>query len=196
MASDNCRACGAALEPGAVRCPHCGERSGAPLSRLWILTFFVLGVVIGLLLLVLQGGQLPPATGFRLPWSGAASGEATAPPAPAPIRARPQAVTRAPMSAAQSDGRVVVAPMRCDRKAARQVQEKARELATLSVQGGGLLLQLGAGWEYYSPGLRRSFVETFAAADHCLLGDGRSIRFTFRGAEVAEVTAEGAVRMR
>jgi hypothetical protein len=152
----------------------------------------VLGVVIGLLLLVLQGGQLLPATGLRLPWPGATSGEVSPPPASAPIRPRPQAVT----TAADSAGRVVVAPMRCDRKAARQVQEKARELATLSVQGGGLLLQLGAGWEYYSPGVRRSFVETFAAADHCLLGDGRPIRFTFRGDEVAEVTAEGAVQMR
>jgi hypothetical protein len=86
--------------------------------------------------------------------------------------------------------------MQCNREAAQGVRDKASELAEISVQGGVLQLHLGSVWEFYTPGLRRSFVEAFAEADRCLQGDGRPIRFSFRGSEVAAVSAGGAVEMR
>jgi hypothetical protein len=90
----------------------------------------------------------------------------------------------------------MLVPMQCNREAAQGVRDKAGELAQMRVQGGVLQLYLGGVWEFYTPGVRRSFVETFAEADRCLQGGGRPIRFSFRGSEVAAVSAEGAVEMR
>lgn len=194
MASDNCRVCGGVIEQGAASCPHCGARLGGGMSRVWVLTFFVLGVVIGLLLLVLQGGRLPAWIDVQWPFTPT---EVVAPqkgPARVIHVPRQDSGSVVPRPAPATD-KVIVAPMQCNREAAQGVRDKASELAELSVQGGVLQLRLGSVWEFYSPGHRRSFVEAFAEADRCLQGAGRPIRFSFRGAEVASVSAEGAVAM-
>jgi hypothetical protein len=165
----------------------------------WILTFFVMGIVMGLLLLILQGGQLPswfnrlqpPDTIEETPQQSGAALPRVAPRPPS----RSGSIVVAPLPA-KGAAKVVVAPMRCDRETARAVQEKASELATITLQGGVLVLRMGRAWEYYSPGHRRGFVEAFAEADRCLQeGTARPMRFSFRGAEVASVSADGAVEM-
>lgn len=208
MSTESCQVCGGTIERGDVRCTHCGARRGRSVSRVWVLTFFVMGVVMGLLLLVLQGGH-PPAW-FAVSWPDFSAEEVASQP-PAPPQGESASASRAsrPASRPARDStnaavasspavsdRVIVAPMQCNREAAQAVHDKASELATLSLQGGVLQLYLGRAWEFYSPGLRRSFVETFAEADRCLQGVWRPMHFSFRGAEVATVSAEGAIEIR
>jgi hypothetical protein len=89
-----------------------------------------------------------------------------------------------------------VEPLRCDRKAAREVYEKAMTLASIREQGDGVLLDLTREWEFYRPGHRRGFVEAFSKADRCLHGGYREIRFSYQGREVANVSTSGAVEMK
>jgi hypothetical protein len=154
----------------------------------WVLAFFVMGMLMGLLLLLLQQ-QGEPSSWLAFDWPGnVVVGEIaqkvgqTTKPKPEP---RPEPVNSSK-----------VEPMRCDRAAARAVRDKARELATISEKGDALQLRLGGEWEYYLPGHRRGFIEAFAEADRCLQGNGRVIRFIFRGEEVAAVNAEGAVELK
>jgi hypothetical protein len=199
MARDNCRLCGGVIERGAANCPHCGARLGFTVSRVWVLTFFVMGIVIGLLLLILQGGLLPFWSGMSLSpditKETQQQSESSKARVAAPPPSRPGNDSVGPLPAV-STAKLVAAPMRCDREAARAVHEKASELAMISLQAGVLQLRLGSAWEYYSPGHRRGFVEAFAEADRCLQeGDARPIRFSFRGSEVASVDTAGAVEM-
>jgi hypothetical protein len=173
----------------------------------WVLTFFVMGVVIGLLLLVLQGGQ--PPSWLTVSWPHFAREDV--PPSPAVVMQREpvrgseasrhtnrldhKVTNGAAAPLPEEPGRVIVAPMQCNREAAQAVRNKASELATLGLQGGIVQIYLGRAWEYYTPGHRRSFVEAFAEADHCLQGEWRPMRFSFRGAVVATVSVEGAIDM-
>jgi hypothetical protein len=137
----------------------------------WVLAFFVMGMLMGLLLLVLQqkDGLLWRQTKEKLGSVGL------------------------PLAA---DSREKVEPMLCDRQEAEAVYEKARSLATIIERDGRLQLRLGGDWEYYTAGHRRGFVEAFAEADRCLQGSFRPIRFSYRGEEVATFSAEGALQMK
>lgn len=212
MGRQSCRACGAALQRGETSCPHCGARVEPVVSRLWVLAFFVMGVMIGLLLLVLQEGGLGAAiSALKQEPAVASKSVAVTSPAKAPAKTqakqkprKPPAPTPTPESA-QGRGEVepppasasaVVEPLKCDRAEAHAIRDKARTLALISEQGDELTLQLNENWAYYSPGLRRSFAVTFADADRCLSGRARVIHFSFRGEEVALVSREGALEMK
>ncbi|MEN8170626.1 MAG: hypothetical protein ABFS08_10430 [Pseudomonadota bacterium] len=201
MSEINCETCGRSIDGKAAVCPHCGVRRRRGISRVWVLAFFVMGILMGLLFLILQQGESPSWLEFdrsekvALEDVDQIAGEATRP--QSKPRPRPQLEPKSHMgSKPHTPQATSVEPMLCDRKAAQAVRDKARSLATISEQGGILMLRLGRAWEYYSPGHRRSFVQAFADADLCLQGQARAISFSFRGEKVAMVNAEGAVEMR
>ncbi len=202
-----CRACSAELPYGANRCPTCGMVQAPAISRVWIMVFFVMGILIGLLLLVLEQGGKDP---WRLPAQPATPAKS------AQLEPRPYS---APKAAKTTDKPVVgkqttsgkagskpaedetmqqptIAPLRCDRKAAMQVRERARSLASISEQENRVQLVLTRDWAYYSPGHRRGFVEAFSEADRCLHGQFRELHFLYQGHEVATVSNVGAIRMK
>lgn len=209
MLTESCPSCGGVVGQGVERCPHCGARLRSPLSRAWVFAFFVMGIVIGLLLLVLQQGGDPLAL-----LEGASQPQPVAPVLSKPAvhssaqvsrggTVTPTPAARTPSDAPSLPGNVPAAPpetttepMACDRRAAQAVRDKARSLALISEQADVLLLHLGSDWVYYSPGHRRGFINAFAEADRCLAGHLRPIRFFFRGEEVAQVDASGAVHIR
>ncbi len=191
MAQVVCKSCGRQMEETESVCPYCGTpREPRRLARVWVLAFFVMGVLMGLLLLVLMQGNdhsPPPKTTQSRPE-----------PATAPVVAkiREMVTPRAEPTSENSSAAVEPAkikPIRCDRMEARKVYVKARELATIIDQGERLQLRMNDAWEYYSEGHRRGFVDAFADADRCLQGKLRPIRFSYRGVEVASVSADGAV---
>ncbi len=209
MSEKYCAACGGLLEDETEVCPHCGHRLTPAVPRQWILIFFVMGIVLGLILLNLEQAEAP--WWLNLQWingsdepavegeqSQATTASPTSPgkvPQPAVRSRQPANVqkTPSPSSADEPD----IEPRYCDRNKAWAIREKARSLATISEQGEQLLLRLSRDWEYYNPGHRRGFIEAFAEADLCLReGRGRTIRFSYRGKEVATVSAEGAVEMK
>lgn len=205
MGGQRCRACGAALQRGETSCPYCGARVGPVVSRLWVLAFFVMGVVIGLLILVLQQGG-PGSIASSESEAPVTLSEPATKKVPARVKAKPKIkaasrkspapVPHSEVEATPPPAEAVVEPIECDRAEARAVRDKARTLALISNKGDELILQLNENWAYYSAGLRRSFVATFADADRCLSGRARTMRFYFRGEEVAVVTKSGAIEMR
>jgi hypothetical protein len=162
----------------------------------WILAFFVAGVVIGLLLLVLQQGMPGSWTslwraGQPVPRTAQPhSNEPTAKAAPLPRQAEDSG------EAATAGGQRHDQPLQCDRAAALKVMERARSLASMHEQGGRLTLNLTREWEYYSAGHRRSFVEVFSEADRCLQGQFRELHFLYQGREVASVSSGGAIEVK
>jgi hypothetical protein len=163
----------------------------APISKPLIFSFFLIGIILGLLLF--------DPRGFRLPQPE--TEQSTTPRetvAPAPRHAardtasgtRQQDKTAA--AVAEADGRAML----CDREEARAIRDKAREIAVFSERDDVLHVLLGEAWAYYSPGIRRSFVERIAAADTCLQGRGRNIRFFFKGEEVAGSDPYGSVELK
>ena len=170
------------------------EPEKSPLSRVWILTFFVMGIIIGLMLLLLQRG---PVVEAPRPAQKPQVKEAAAPTKP-PKKAEPRRVTPPPkpLPPVQQAAPSQYQPLECDRKSAEAVLERARSLAATSDSGDGVLLSLSSEWEYYSPGLRRSFVEAFSEADRCLQGRYRPLSLRYRGELVAEVGADGSIEMK
>ncbi len=166
-----------------------------PVSRVWILTFFVMGVLIGLLLLVLQRGPLLIAPELLETKQVAESAPPSAIP---PKKTESQQTTpqQRPSLPAQGTTPLTFQPRLCDRKAAEAVVQRARTLASISDSGEAVELNLSSEWEYYSPALRRSFVEAFSGADHCLQGRYRSLRLLYRGEEVARVGSAGKIEMK
>jgi hypothetical protein len=205
MGGQRCRACGAALQRGEASCPHCGARVEPVVSRLWVFAFFVMGVVIGLLILVLQQGgpgsisssEAEVPVTLSEPATKKVSAKVKAKPkVKAASRKSPAPVPHSEVEAPPPPAEAVVEPIECDRAEARAVRDKARTLALISNKGDELILQLNENWAYYSAGLQRSFAATFADADRCLSGRARTMRFFFRGEEVAVVTKSGAIEMR
>ncbi len=219
MAGDSCPDCGHRVSKGASYCPHCGARIGPGVSRAWVLSFFIMGIMLGLMVLILQQQGTPAwltmsppqadsaksrphtqtaaadrkrsgRTVVSRPKPGPPTQTAEAPPPPA----TEPSVVETPSGAASNSA--TIEPMNCDHKAAEAVRDKARTLSTITQRAGTLQLTLTRQWEYFSPGHRQSFVETFAEADLCLYGRPRVIRFNYRGEAVAEVSAEGAVQMK
>ena len=87
MKGRSCRVCGGAIGRGETSCPHCGTRVGTGISRVWVLTFFVMGVALGLMLLILQQQGLPEWLNLTATPS-AAQPAATKSPAPAQSKVR------------------------------------------------------------------------------------------------------------
>lgn len=172
-----CKQCGETFDEGADTCPYCGTPHRKRVPTVWILAFFVLGMVMGLMLLILQQGGL--AKWRSLEWPS----QLDEPPSQQtagssePVRPRVQAVS-------------------CDREQAQRVYDKVRTLATLSQQGNILTVQLGGAWAYYAEGHRRGMVEAFSEADRCLSGQQRSLRFTYQGEEVASVSRQGHIEVK
>lgn len=169
-------------------------RQGSPVSRVWILAFFVMGVVIGLLLLVLEQGFPHSWVAAERPVASA-RGEVQHVPAERPA---PVPTTRGKAVPIQEPANIEPArieALRCDHEAAQRVWDKALSLASISEQGGVIQLAMTREWEFYSPGHRRSFVETFSEAVRCLQGHYRELLFRYHGDAVAHVTDKGAVKM-
>lgn len=188
-----CEGCGRSINKSVAQCPHCGQRRRSALSRVWVLVFFVLGIVMGLLLLILQQGEAPSWLTLEWPQSLTEQAEPKTKSVIKPIPQRKSDKVMVRPSLGTQSTTVTVEPMRCNREKAQAVWDKGRSLASIRVQDEVLQLRMGRDWEYYSPGHRRGFVEAFSEADHCLQGYGRAIHFSFQGKEVATVTAEGAV---
>lgn len=206
MKRQYCRVCGQEIDRDAIRCPHCGSRTEPVVPRLWILVFFVVGVVIGLMLLILQGSlplswlastpapiaEVAPQRPSAVLPEGRIRGDKVRTWSPRTDPASPPTSTRPPSEPKQA----MSEPIDCNREKALAVRDKARSLAVFSEQPDHLQLRLGDDWAYYSAGHRRSFVEVFSKADRCLQGRWRDIRFTFRGEEVATLSAAGVVEMK
>lgn len=216
MKARSCRVCGGAIGPGESNCPHCGTLVGTGVSRVWVLTFFVMGVALGLMLLILQQQWLPDGeavdTAQPAPVKGPAKTAKPAPPRTLTAKRNPNPnpnpkpnpkpnpnpnpnPTLSPPPQPVTEN-TTIEPINCDRRAAEAVRDKARTLSSITQQGDTVQLTLTRQWEYYSAGHRQSFVETFAEADRCLYGRPRMIRFSYRGEEVARVSVEGAVVMK
>lgn len=97
---------------------------------------------------------------------------------------------------AEESPQPVTEPVICDQSKARAVRKKAQEIAVITEQGGVLSVTLGKDWAYYSPGIKRSFVERFVASDTCLRGSPRSIIFYFRGEQVASTDIHGGIEFK
>jgi hypothetical protein len=189
------------------------------------MTFFVMGILIGLLLLVLEqrGGDprplseladIPEKSMKRQPSSTAPKKtdkpvvhRQTGGKSPAANKAatdKPVGVPHVedtpaekPIAEDQATGeKPRIVPLSCDRKESLQVRERARTLASISEQDNVVQLVLTRDWEYYSPGHRRGFVEAFSEADRCLHGHFRELHFLYQGQEVATVSTIGAVEMK
>ena len=107
MGEINCEACGRPVDDRASVCPHCGNRRRRGLSRVWVLTFFILGILMGLLLLILQQGEPPSWLAFD--WPENATVEEV-------VQRVGKATKLEPKS--KTTGYSKVEPMRCDREKA------------------------------------------------------------------------------
>jgi hypothetical protein len=74
----------------------------------------------------------------------------------------------------------------CDTASAEKIRNKARSIAEISETADGVLhVRLRQEWAYYTPGIRKSFLQTFAESDACILGHSRTIHFYYNGEEIA-----------
>lgn len=191
MVGRRCPACGGWVERPNGACPHCGAATPHTPSNLWVLLFFVIGVLLGL-------GWLLAGEGWRPEWQQAPSATTSQgePVSVTPARAARPAVQTPATATTEGEEGVARAAISCDRKAAMQVRDKVGRMAMLSEGPQGVVLYMGDEWAYYSAGHRRGLVTAFAEADHCLNGTPRPIRFIFRGEEAATVDATGSITAR
>lgn len=74
----------------------------------------------------------------------------------------------------------------CNTASAEKVRNKARSIAEISETADGVLhVRLRQEWAYYTPGIRKSFLQAFAESDACILGHSRTIHFYYNGEEIA-----------
>lgn len=196
MKRRSCRVCGGVIGRGDTSCPYCGTPVGTGISRVWVLTFFVMGVALGLMLLILQQQGMPERPQLEVAQATTTKSRDTTIKSPAPRKVAPKSPPLAAPQPPPATASTTIEPINCDRHAAEAIRDKARTLATITQQGDVVRLNLTRQWDYFTPGHRQSFVETFAEADRCLHGRLRLIRFSYRGEEVAMVSAEGAVQMK
>jgi hypothetical protein len=170
-------------------------------SKPLIFAFFLIGIILGMVLIDMGMIQLPE---FTAPRPGIKTHETEK--APQHQQSEMKAATRKPPTAKPHDKPVdiisssipqaVTEPVRCDRTNALAVRKKAQEMSVISEQGTILNVTLGKDWAYYTPGIRRSFIERFTASDTCLHGSPRTIHFYYRGKEVAVTDTHGAIVMK
>lgn len=173
-------------------------------SKSLVFSFFLIGIILGIVLLDAGVIHLPavnlsqtdePAKIDRIENS-----QPAVPPQPKKeksrvSRARPAKDIPAKPPAAELP-QTVAEPIICDQNDARAVRKKAQELSVITEQGGVLVVTLGKDWAYYTPGIKRSFIERFTASDTCLQGGPRSIVFYFRGKQVAIADIHGAIELK
>lgn len=210
----NCEACGRPIDAGAKVCPHCGARRRDEIPRVWVLAFFIMGIVIGLLLLNLQGVRYLPLGEDSKPAQVVVQERAeTVKQSPEEktdkfgdlektVEILKKSVTRAveklPGTAPAPEPKPTptIEAVQCDRQDASEVWAKAEKLASIVEKSGRLQLHLKREWEYYGPGHRRGFIEAFSEAALCLKGSPHPISFIFRGNEVAAVSADGVIELK
>lgn len=208
----NCEACGRTIDASAKVCPHCGARRRGEIPRVWVLAFFIMGILIGLLLLNLQGVRYLPVQEESKPEQVAAQEKSGTVKEDSrektdklvelekTVARLKKSVTRAaeklPKPAPAPEPAPPVEAVQCDRQDATEVWAKAEKLATIVENSGRLQLHLKREWEYYGSGHRRGFIEAFSDAALCLKGHHRPILFIFRGDEVATVSADGVVEIK
>lgn len=74
----------------------------------------------------------------------------------------------------------------CDTDSAEKIRNKARSIAEIGESADGALhVRLREQWAYYTPGIRKSFLQAFAESDTCILGHSRIIHFYYDGEEIA-----------
>lgn len=162
------------------------------ISAGWIVAFFVIGILLGLLALQLLEARDPlawlfPARETTTPASSpAVAARRNEPPSPAVASAPPtrRETSPVPPPAAEITPPLperIAEPLVCDRRAAARVREKAREVAEIFSEGERLTVKLRDEWSYYSDGVRRSFVGQFTDSDTCLNGRPRPIEFYYQG---------------
>lgn len=164
-----------------------------PIPKSLILSFFLIGIILGLLFIdtpLIQPAPPPVAE------------QGT--PAPKPAKAAPKPLKR-PVQERLSRGIAkvlpektaapVVEPLICDREWAQQVRLRAREIAEIIEQGNELSVRLGREWAFYASGHRIGFVQAFSDSDSCLAGRPRLIRFYFEGQEVAVADPVTGIQM-
>lgn len=169
-----------------------------PVSFKWVVAFFFIGAVLGLLVLQVMKGRTSVVTEPVASWS--------APPVEVPasgVEKRPTSAPRVSVSRApqvvpadvaerKAQDFVVpptetqavtttVEPMRCNQEIAFKVREKALETTEIVNEGTLLKVRLRGEWDYYSDSVRRSFMVKFADSDACLNGQSRPIDFYYQG---------------
>lgn len=176
MSESRCRRCGERLPQGDVQCPHCGASHEKKLPVALIGAFFIIGALLGLLFVdseLYQG--LRDERGAR-------------------VAASPLTDERSARdSGMQQQEGAVIAPsvdeaselLVCNPEAAQKILAKAREIAEIHQADGVLNVRLRRQWAYYTPGIRRSFLQAFAESDACVEGGTRPIHFYYEGVKVA-----------
>lgn len=163
------------------------------ISAGWIVAFFVIGILLGLLALQLLETRDPlawlfPARETTTPASPpAVTSRRNEPPPARAVASAPRVrgeTSPVPPPAAETPPpppERIAEPLVCDRRAAARVREKAREVAEIFSEGERLTVKLRDEWSYYSDGVRRSFVKQFTDSDTCLNGHARPIEFYYQG---------------
>lgn len=181
MTGMSCRQCGEALPEGANRCPHCGALQSKRVPAALIAAFFIIGVLLGLLFVdshyyaQLYRSLVVPEQSEQ---TAARQGGKRAPAAAGGHEATPAAE---PGTAPQGGESM----LDCDPEMAQRIRAKALEIAELQEAPGVLHVRLRKQWEYYTPGIRRSFLQAFAESDVCLEGRARLINFYYQGELIA-----------
>lgn len=174
MTQSRCQQCGEILPQGAVQCPHCGAGRGKKLPLTLVAAFFIIGVLLGLLFIDSNYYQE-----LRHGLTGAVAELNGSPAEEAPQASSPGEPSVAALSVeppADTDETLV-----CNREMARKIRAKALEIAEISESDGVLNVRMRQQWAYYTPGIRRSFLEAFAESDACLEGGSRRIHFFYDG---------------
>ncbi|MCW9088502.1 MAG: zinc ribbon domain-containing protein [Gammaproteobacteria bacterium] len=177
MTPNRCPRCGEILPQGAAQCPHCGaaRKKSAPLAL--VAAFFIIGVLLGVLFI--DSDYYPS---LRQGLTAVVGENDTQPPVeeavqqPSPQEKR-AVVSALPVQSADESETALV----CNREMARKIRAKALEIAEISESDGVLNVRMRQQWAYYTPGIRRSFLEAFAESDACLEGGSRRIHFFYGG---------------
>lgn len=182
-----CRRCGERLPQGAVECPHCGASREKKLPLPLIGAFFIIGVLLGLLFVDSElyhdlreqwgapaAAQAPPSTDAQSDRGRRESQQERA--------ARQENASKQVLAPAGSDASEMLV---CNPEVAQKILAKAGEIAVIQQVDGILNVRLRQQWAYYTPGIRRSFLEAFAESDACIEGGTRPIHFYYGGEKIA-----------
>jgi len=175
----------------------------ASLPKSLVLSFFLIGIILGMVLFDVGGIRLPAPEAPQSEVKGDADTQASSGPVTRKVvKSVSKALSRAvskekgPAHSTSSATKPVTEPVICDQVEAMAVRKKAQEIAVIVEQGQLLSVTLGEAWAYYTPGIRQSFVARFAASDTCLRGSPREIRFFFRGEQVAATDVHGGIELK
>lgn len=187
------------------------------ISAAWYIAFFLVGILLGLLLLrtydvaalIRSWGAEPGSAAEHSASAGKEQVKAAKPvtavtpsPRKKPIAdAEPE--PSSPVAPATADAAAtepppaevapVPEPFVCNQKRASAIRDKAREMAEIVTYSDHLAVRLRGEWAYYSDSVRRSFITKFADSDACLNGRSRQIRFFYQGKLYATADPEKGV---